>query len=268
MRGAIVGFSNQNRGRKLFRRIKTETLHFPVEDKACLLFILPCTQDAFAQMTERQQSRLLHRLTRQMEKNRIECVYAPDALRTCFAGKFFLPDGRRIFCAVAGYIIERHCKSFLLSPENTRVGIYENPFAEGGLAAARHMTKYTKQLVLVSPEREGAEQALDVLFDEYGLAAQVTTSVKCLNTVNLVLLLSVPPQEVFSSGLILDFTGSYPYRACRNYYFETVFGYAAFFRYFERADCRAAEFVLLCCDESKEDVVGSLEKIGWKMKKT
>lgn len=267
MRGAIVGFSNQNQCWAAFRRIKAEILHFPVEEKTCLVFILPCTQEMFVQMTESRKNRLLRRLVHQLQKSKIECVYAPELLRNKLAGKFFLPDGRRIFCAVAGHIIERHCKSFSLTPENTSVGIYENPFTTAGLSAAQYMTRYTKQLMLVSSDRAGTEMVLDALFEEYGLAAQLATSEKRLNTANVVLLLSAPPQEVLSSGLILDFTGEYPYRAQRNYYFETAFGYADFFRYFGRADCRAAEFVLCCCDVYAEETSIALGKIGWKMKK-
>lgn len=267
MRGAIIGFSNLNRGWAAFRCIKEEILRFPIEDKSCFLFTLPCTQDVFVQMAHRRKNRLLQRLIRKMTKCEIECVYAPELLRAGLAGKFSLPDGHSIFCAVAGHIIERHCKSFSLSPENTRIGIYESSFTPAGLAAAQYVARYTKQLALVSRDSASAEQVADALFEEYGLAAQVTTSVKRLNNANVVLLLSVPLNEVLSSGLILDFTGSYPYRACRNYYFETVFGYAEFFRYFGRADCRAAEFVLCCCDAHEEEITDALGKIGWKMKK-
>ena len=122
--------------------------------------------------------------------------------------------------------------------------------------------------MLVSQDDAGIVQASDMLFEECGLAARFTTNAKRLNTASLVLLLSVPPQEVLGSGLILDFTGHYPYRAHRNYYFETALGYAEFLRYFGRADCRAAEFVLCCCDVFESEVLIALEKIGWKTKKT
>lgn len=267
MLGAIVGFSEK---RLLFyrhRRALVRELKLPVGDATCLLFLLPCTETDFEKLSAVAQDKLLSRLTHTIEKSGIGCVYAVRRLRGRIAGNFYIPDGRRIFCAFAGQIIERHCKKFSLQPDTTRVCIYENPFTTSGMQAARFMSMHTKQLSLVSPDTDGAKGAATTLFGEYGLAVKTVQNEKLLNRADIALLLSVPKGEVLSTGLILDFSGAYLHRACRDTYFEPAFGYAPFFRYFDRADCRSAEFVLLCCGYNTEDIPGALEDVGWKPKK-
>ena len=268
MLGAIVSFSDAPRSR--FGRARTEirALTLPVEGRSCLLFLLPYTAEAFLALSLKCRCKLLQKLAKQLEKRKVACVYADKLLSEQLAGNFYMPDGRRIFSAVAGYIIERHCKTFSLSPESTRVCIYEAPtFTEAGAKWARSMIMRTKQLVLVSPDDRGAEDAASAMFEEYGLAAHVTQQERQMNRANIVLLLSVPPREVLADGLILDLTGQYPHCARRDYYFETAFGYAELLPYFGKADCRAAEFMLLCCDAAKEGAADALAKIGWCMKK-
>lgn len=268
MLGAIVGFSDQ---RQLFfahRRALVQEMQLPIGDAACLLFLLPCTAEDFEKLPAGVQNRMLSRLVRAVEKSGAGCVYAVRQLRERIAGNFYIPDGRRIFCALAGQIIERHCQTFSLAPASTCVCIYENPFSAAGAAAAQFMAMHTKQLFLISPDVKGAVQVSATLFDEYGLAVKAVQNEKLLNKADIALLLSAPPGEVLSTGLVLDFSGQYPYRARRDTYFEPAFGFAPFFRYFDRADCRGAEFMLLCCGCDMADVPAALEAIGWKQKRT
>lgn len=268
MLGAVVSFSDAPRPR--FGRARTEirALTLPVEGRSCLLFLLPYTAEAFLALSLKCRCKLLQKLAKQLEKRKVACVYADKLLSEQLAGNFYMPDGRRIFSAVAGYIIERHCKTFSLTAENTRICVYEAPvFSQAGAAFARQMIMRTKQLVLVSPDVQGIEDAASALFEEYGLAAYVTEQERQMNLANIVVLLSVPPREVLADGLVLDLTGQYPHRARRDYYFETAFGYAEILPYFGKADCRAAEFMLFCCDAAGENTIEALEKIGWRMKK-
>ncbi len=267
MLGAIVGFSERRYPFFAYRRVLIQKMQLPIGDAECFLFLLPCTEADFEKLPAGIQTRLLSRLVRAMEKCGVGCVYAVRQLRERISGNFYIPDGRRIFCALAGQIIERHCKAFSLAPESTCVCIYENPFSASGAAAAQYMAMHTKQLFLISPDTQGAMQTAAALFDEYGLAVTVTQNGKLLNRADIALLLSPPPGEVLSTGLVLDFSGRYPHRARRDTYFEPAFGYAPFLRYFERADCRSAEFMLLCYDYDTAEMPGALEAIGWKPKK-
>ena len=267
MLGAIVGFAEKNRLFPAKYRILQQEIKLPVDDAKCIVFLLPCTAEAFEGLSPVVQEKMLSRLKRTMEKAGVVCVYAVRRLRDKISGKFYMPDGRRIFCAFAGQIIERHCKTFSLAPDTTRVCIYENPYSAAGATAAQHMAMHTKQLFLVSPDVRGAAQVAAKLLDEFGLAAGASQNEKLLNTADIVLLLSAPSAEVLSTGLVLDFSGKYPYRACRDTYFEPAFGFAPLFHYLERADCRSAEFMLSCCGYDTENIHQNLDAIGWKPKK-
>ncbi len=264
MLGAIVDFARQERALSM-RRITAARIDLPMHDAYCLCFTLPCTQTAFLKKSAAARRYLLSRLERRLVKFGVGCVYAAAPLREYLCKKFFLPDGRRIFCAFAGQIIERHYRAFSFTPQTARVCVYAQKFDANALAAAQYMTRYTNRMCLVSADTSSAQDAAQALLDAYGLTASVTDSEKQLNRAEMVLLLSPPEMEICTPGLVLDFSGHYPYAARREVYFETAFGYAPLLDYFGRADSKSAEFMLCCYGlEREQDVCAALLSVGWK----
>ncbi len=264
MLGGIIVFAKQERvpGR---RRITAERVNLPMHDAYCLRFTLPCTQKTFEKKSSSAQHRLIKRLEHRLLKFGVECIYASAPLEKFLSDKFFLPDGRRIFCAFAGQIIKRHYDAFSFTPQTARVCVYANSFDENALAAVQYMTGYTNRLCLVSADVPSAQRAAESLFTEFGLTVSTTENEKQLNRAEIVLLLSPPQTEICTPGLVLDFSGKYPYSARREVYFETAFGYAPLLDDFGRAACKSAEFILNCYKlEHKKDICAALLSVGWK----
>lgn len=272
MQGAILALSEKPPSRfrqllSLLRRPRANQIGLPYGEGAVLVFTLPYTAEAFAALTGRQKARLVNRYAGQMRKSGVTCVYPVRALRGTFAAQenFTVPDGRRIFSALAAHIIEKHIQTFSLSPARLSVCIYEKNFSAAGERAAESMAMQTKRMCFVTQNIDSARAAAGRLFEAYGLAAQAETSEKLLNTCDIVLLLDAPTCEIVSSALVVDFSGRYPYRCRNDLYFKPAFGYAPVLPYFERPDCRSAEFIGLCCGVAAYgDTEAALAAIGWR----
>ncbi len=259
-------YAAERRTFAIVRRPQVEKLDLPMEGGYVWVYSLPYTADGFCRLREERKKKLLQRYVRHMEKSGVGCVYTVQSLERFLYGKFFLPDGRRIFSAFAGQIIERHLQQFSLLPEKTKVMVYENPFTENAVRAAAFMAMHTKRLCLVSPDRDSAIAGAAQLFETYGVNTEVTAREKVLNKADIALLLSAPEKEVLSSGLLLDFSGNYVYPARRDVRFRIAFGFVPFLQYFGKADCKSAAFMLHCYGVQTQDgVVEALEKIGWKI---
>lgn len=267
MQGAIVCFSMQKCAFARWKRLFVEQQALPAGGGNIYIYTLPYTEEQFLHLKPERQKKIIDRCAQQLEKRGVACVYPEQTLYSFFRGNFYIPDGRRIFFAYAGQIIERHIRAFSLSTDDAEVFIYETPFTATGEAAAAAMAMYTKQLYLVSGDAAGAQRAAKSLFANYGLAAVVTDREKLMNKADIALLLSPPSSEVLSSGLILDYSGIYPYRARRDLQFETAFGFVGLLKYFGRADCRSAEFILCCYGlEMDANLDGALREIGWRVR--
>lgn len=264
MQGAIITFSPTDTVFARFKSARRDIFALPFDDKTVFVYTIPYCEKTYLSLRENQKQKINLRITQQMEHDGVTCIYANRQLHFPANGNFFIPDGRRIFSAFAGQIIERHAVAASLSPDAAKIYICETPFSQRGVSAAKQLAMHTKQLTFISLDVEGMQRCADTMFSEYGLPVQCSEDESRLNKADIALLLTPPKIQVVSSGLVLDFTGTYPYPARRDLHFNTAVGYAPLLPYFDKQNCQSAEFILSCYgSESAPGLCAELHKIGW-----
>ena len=267
MECAILTLSDTDMPFARLRKARHDFFSLPFDNAQLSIYTLPCCENTFSVMHEKQKQHLLQRALRQIKLDGVECLYTDRRLQMPPDGNFFMPTGRRIFSAFAGQIIERYLNTASHSSNKVKIYIYENPFTNVGAALAAKLAMHTRQLSFISQDTIGAQKAADALFEEYGLAVLCSANEKLLNKADIALLLTPPNRKLLTDGLILDFSAHYPYRAYRDFCFNTAVGYARLLSVFDSPDCQCAEFILYCYGlENEPNPISALYKIGWNEK--
>ena len=137
MQGAIITFSPTDTVFARFKSARRDIFALPFDDKTVFVYTIPYCEKTYLSLRENQKQKINLRITQQMEHDGVTCVYANRQLHFPANGNFFIPDGRRIFSAFAGQIIERHYRAFSFTPQTVRVCVYAKNFDKNALEAAQ-----------------------------------------------------------------------------------------------------------------------------------